>query len=134
MECLLAETLLAYTGGKLDRETAAVVERHLQGCAACREWVAGQKAVWHALDAWEAAPVSPGFDSRLYERIEEERAPRWWRPAFGWRPALSVALASLVIGAALLIQPPRPPSVETLDADRIERALDDVEMLRQLDL
>ena len=67
-------------------------------------------------------------------RIDADRAPHWWRAAFGWRPALSVALVSLVIGAALLIQPPRPAPGEALDADRIERALDDVEMLRQLDL
>jgi hypothetical protein len=57
------------------------------------------------------------------------------------RPALSLALASVVLLAAILIRPapPRPvhapqqAQVESLDADRLERALDDVEMLRQLD-
>jgi hypothetical protein len=49
-------------------------------------------------------------------------------------------LASLLVLAALLLERPRsstlpltaPSHSESLDADRLERALDDVEMLRQL--
>ena len=48
----------------------AILERHIAICPACREFAAGQRAVWQALDTWEAAPVSPDFDRRLYRRIE----------------------------------------------------------------
>jgi hypothetical protein len=94
------------------------------------------------------AAVSEDFDRKLYRRIEqEERARRWSgliRPlrGLGLRPALSLALASVVLLAAFLMrpQPPKPAplpqqaQVETLDADRLERTLDDVEMLRQLNV
>ena len=110
-----------------------------------------QRAVWTALDQWEAAPISPGFDRQLYARIarEENRIP-WWQAIVKslWagsspsslRPALSLALASLLVLAAFLLERPRsstlpltaPGHSESLDADRLERALDDVEMLRQL--
>lgn len=141
MECPVrarenAAVLLDYCAGKLDPPAAAVLERHLEQCEACRGWLKDQQAVWTALEAWEAAPVSLDFDRRLYRRIEQEQRPAWRRLA--WRPAFSLALASLVVLAALLIRPPKPvdrphqAQVETLDADRLERTLDDMEMLRQL--
>lgn len=54
----------------------------------------------------------------------------------------TLALASVVLLAAILIRPappqpaplPQQAQVESLDADRLERALDDVEMLRQLNV
>ena len=79
--------LLAYGSRRLDAHAAAALEQHLESCSACREFVAGQSAVWNALDLWEAAPVSPDFDRRLYRRIEEQVA--WWE---------------------LLLRPFRPPS------------------------
>ena len=55
------------------------------------------------------------------------------------KPALSLALAGLIVLAGLLFVRPAPPppvhkaqTQEALDADRIEKALDDVDMLRQL--
>lgn len=153
MECPVRERrntdlLLDYCAERLDRQTAADLAGHIASCPACEEWIRGQKQVWEALDAWEEVPVSDGFDRKLYERIacEEDRKP-WWR---AFRPArrpvtasaLSLALASLLGLAILLVERPKPPvaspagaaRVETLDADRIEKALDDVEMLRELDV
>ena len=153
MECPAREgekaaVLMEYCARKLDPRSAAVVERHVAQCDACQDWIRAQQAVWEALDAWEAAPVPSDFDRKLYERIErEERPARWsgllWRlRAVNLRPALSLALASAVLLAALLIRPhppkpvplPQQAQVESLDADRLERALDDVEMLRQLNV
>ena len=65
-----AQLLLDYGTRKLEPETVAALERHIAICGACREFVSGQRAVWQALDAWEAAPVSADFDSRLYRRRE----------------------------------------------------------------
>src|ERR1017187_10642785 len=65
-----AQWLLDYRAGKLEPESAARLEEHIATCGACREFARGQRAVWEALDGWEAAPVSGGFDRRVYERIE----------------------------------------------------------------
>src|SRR2546429_35515 len=71
-----AQQLLDYCTRNLDAQAAAILERHIAICPACREFADNQRAVWQALDAWEAAPVSADFDRRLYERIEHD-VP-WW--------------------------------------------------------
>jgi len=98
-----------YFARKLDPNSSLAMERHLEHCAACQEWMRRQQMVWSALDGWEAAAVSPDFDRQLYQRIAREERPPFWSGLF--RPAFSLALASLVLLAALLIRPlpPRPP-------------------------
>ena len=71
-----AALLLDYAAGKLAQETAANMEQHMETCPACAEFVRGQRAVWQALEGWEAAPVSMDFDRRLYARIERQAS--WW--------------------------------------------------------
>jgi anti-sigma factor RsiW len=135
-----AAVLMDYFARKLDPNSSLAMERHLEHCAACQEWMRRQQMVWSALDGWEAAAVSPDFDRQLYQRIAREERPPFWSGLF--RPAFSLALASLVLLAALLIRPlppqaagpPQQAHVESLDVDRLEKALDDVEMLRQLNL
>ena len=61
-----AQQLLDYCTRKLDRPTAEILEKHMAICPACREFAAQQRAVWEALDGWEAEPVSADFDRRLY--------------------------------------------------------------------
>ncbi len=151
MECPIetpdhVERLVAYSAGRLDSAARSQVEAHLWDCAGCRELVAAQKKVWDALDRWEADPVSAGFDRRLYRRIQERIS--WWdylarplRPLLVRRGIPIAAAAALVIVAGLLSQPPPglppapPPKLSELDAaspDQVERALDDMEMLREL--
>jgi len=88
--------------------------------------------------------VTEDFNRRLYRRIDEEERTsfwiRWVRPWLGlrWRPALSLAAASAAVVAAFLVQAPqsapRPAETEIVDAEQVERALDDLDMLRQLNL
>jgi anti-sigma factor RsiW len=68
-EC--SELIVDYVAGTLDSNTEAAFRRHLESCAACCEAVAGQKAVWSALDEdlWLKPAVSPDFDQKLFERI-----------------------------------------------------------------
>ena len=56
------ETLLDYAGGMGDSDDRDAVERHLEACPACRDFVAAQRALFAALDTWEAPDVSAGFD------------------------------------------------------------------------
>jgi anti-sigma factor RsiW len=138
-----AVLLLAYCTRKLDAESTAILERHMEICPACRECASGQRAVWEALDAWEAAPVTLDFDRRLYGRIDRDVS--WWqllmrplRPALA-RQGLSIAAAAcLVVMAGVLLQhpasappaaQPRSAQVEAFGPDQVEPALDAMHML-----
>jgi hypothetical protein len=140
-----ADMLLAYCSRKLDPESTAILEDHMRICPACREFSSGQRAVWKALDAWEAAPVSADFDRRLYQRIEKEVS--WWdllmrpfRPLL-FRQGLPVAAAAaLVVVAGVLIERPAavPSSgmpvsaqVDVVAPDQAEHALQEMEMMRE---
>jgi anti-sigma factor RsiW len=140
------ERLLAYASRKLDAGDSAELERHLEICPACREFAAGQRAVWEALDDWEAAPVSSDFDRRLGERIAGQVS--WWdlamrpfRPLTAWRVVPVAAAACVAILAGVLLERPSGPAlvrpataqVETLQPDQVEHALDDLEMISQFD-
>jgi anti-sigma factor RsiW len=137
------DRLLDYASGRLDAGAAAGLERHLETCAACREFVEGQQSVWQALDIWEAEPVSPDFDRRLLSRLEPEQSwwSRLWSPLHPARFRLGLgmgAAAALLIVAGALVQqrpglPPLPtsPSAQagTLEPEQVEDALDEMEML-----
>ena len=138
------EMLVAYAAGELDLETARAVEQHLDGCANCRAKAADQAAVWNALDAWEAPPVSPDFNRRLYGRIEQGVPISWWerltRPfrPMPLRQALPLAAtAALLLMAGVILQhsgplaPAAVPPSQTVRADQVESTLDDLDLLRQ---
>jgi hypothetical protein len=145
-----ADLLLAYCARRLDAVSAAALERHIEICSECARFRDEQEMIWKALDAWEAAPVSPGFDSRLYARIEQanaapwyERFAAWARPAL-WRPAFPLAAACTVIVAGFLLDQPHgtrvaPANTGTIqvtvsEAEQVERTLDDIQMLHQLEM
>jgi anti-sigma factor RsiW len=138
-----AEMLLQYCARKLDAENTAILERHMEICPACREFASGQRAVWNALDAWEAAPASADFDRRLYHRVEREIS--WWdllmrplRPMMVRHGLPAAAAACLVVMMGVLLQRPvavpvdtQPESaqVEAVQPEQVEHALDAMEML-----
>jgi anti-sigma factor RsiW len=144
-----AEWLLDYRAGKLDPESAARLEEHIATCGACEEFARGQRAVWEALDGWEAAPVSADFDRRLYGRIEAQVS--WWdlliRPfrssfrAVTPRGILAAtAAACLLLTAGILLeQPALPPApapndmaqMDTVQPEQVVRTLDAMEMLNE---
>jgi anti-sigma factor RsiW len=141
-----ADQLLAYTARRLEPEAAAVFERHMESCAACRQFAQAQQAVWSALDAWEAMPVSVDFNRRLYRRIEEQGS--WWqrltrplRPVLVRQGLPAAAAACLLVTAGILIERPgSTPSesqsaqieaVQAVQADQVEDALEDMELLRE---
>ncbi|HYZ87288.1 MAG TPA: zf-HC2 domain-containing protein [Bryobacteraceae bacterium] len=149
-----ATALLDYSAGKLDALETATIEAHLESCPDCKAFVSAQKELWTSLDLWQAPAVSDGFDQRLYARIAEESKATWFEralqqirepfAAFSWAKAMPVAAACAVLAGALLLYTPRtqtsqPPAtkagavpLESVDLDQVERALDDLDMLRQL--
>jgi anti-sigma factor RsiW len=142
-----AELLLAYTARRLDPARTGMLEDHMNVCAQCAEFRAGQALVWQALDAWEAPPVTPDFNRRLYQRIEAEAAAPWYKrllnaPLEMWKPAVPLAAACLLVVAGFMLDhrvamsPGPSPAVRTVsvsDAEQVENALDDLQLLRQLD-
>lgn len=144
-----ADLLLDYCNRRLAPELTEAYDRHLAVCPACQAFAKSQSAVWNALDAFEAMPISEDFDKRLYARIEQEQRAgfleRLWNRLTvdglpSWRPALPVA-AALVVAVGLWVRPGTVPSmnevapvvkVESADAEQIERALEDMEMLNQI--
>lgn len=145
MECPIQargkkDLLLDYCSHSLDAGSAAEVEAHLAACPGCKAWTEAHMRTWSLLDDWQAAPISPDFERKLRERIalQEERTP-WWKAVWQsfaarpLKPALSAALVALLLLAGLLfVRPTSAPPQETIDADRLEKALDDVDMLRQV--
>jgi len=136
------ELVLAYGARTLTPDQAAAFERHMLSCAGCREMAAAQQAVWSALDAWTPEPISSNFDEKLYQRIVAEEQSPWWRRLFrtNWslRPAMPVAAACGVLIAAFLLRSPQSvpapqsPAQPRLRIEQVERALDDIDMLKQL--
>ena len=135
-----SELLLEYTGGRLEARAARALEAHLESCARCREFAQNQTAVWQALEAWEAEPVSMDFDRRLFARIEQAPAS-WWARLTGqmMHHAVPVAAAGVMILAGLMLErtavtPVAPPQesaqVDVLGPEQVQSALDDMEMLR----
>jgi anti-sigma factor RsiW len=138
------QVLLDYGARKLDSERTAVLERHLEICASCREFAAQQRTLWEAMDSWEAPPVSADFDRRLYRRIEREVSlwdmlVRPFRPLLVRRGLPIAAAACLLVMAGVLIdQPAGKPmqqkdmaQMESVQPEQVEQALDAMEMLSE---
>jgi anti-sigma factor RsiW len=139
-----AELILAYGARTLDADQGAAFERHMLSCAECRELAAAQQSVWSALDDWKPEPISSNFDEKLYQRILTEEQRPWWQRLFAanwsFRPAMPVAAACGILIAVFLLRspepapPPAPPSSSSpqIRIEQVERALDDIDMLKQL--
>lgn len=146
-----AEILLSYCARSLEPAQAARLEQHLTVCAECRAWAEEQQAVWAAMDAWEAEPFSADFDAVLFAKLAEAEAPsagqrgmaavrQFLQGGLGWRPMVSAGAVALTLVVGLLLTDPfRPEPVgqtvklEAQEIEQAERALEDLEMLRQLE-
>src|ERR1700736_3633556 len=141
-----ADLLLSYSARRLNPESTAILEAHMEVCPQCREFRDGQRTLWEALDQWEARPISADFNRRLYRKIEEQDQLGWWERIFGagrpmfLRPALPLAAtACLVLVAGLMIDPGRivttaSETPQVREVEQVERTLEDMEMLRQFNL
>ena len=130
-------------GSPEEREFSRILESSQE----LREVQKQQQAVWSAMELWESVEPSMNFDRQIRQRVEELSARRsWFR---GWfpapRPGLAMALTALfVVAAGVVRQQPRlgPETVarvlETAAAEayfeEFSRALDDLEMLAELDI
>lgn len=125
---------------------------YLQASPECRAMYEQQQAVWEALDLWEPAEPSAGFDRALYETIERGEANgltggwgwlgrplEWLRLDWlrldwlsGLRPGLAAGLAALLLiaGAIVTYQPRRSETaVAARQIPRVET--EDVDQIDQ---
>ncbi len=146
-----ADLLLSFCAQTLEPEKSAPLLRHIAECADCRAATEAQLAVWDMLDSWEAAPISSDFDAKLYARLELEQPNlSWWRritqplSALSWKPAFSIGTACIAMIAVFLIRSPQSTQfvpadsssqvrIEKVDIEAVERSLDDMDMLTQIE-
>jgi len=136
-----SDLIIAYAARMLGPADRAALEHHLELCVSCREMAAAQRTVWSALDELTPLPVSSNFDAKLYQRIREEQHSAWWQRLFqadwSWRPMMPVAAACAVLIIASMVKSSQPSvaspsqSQPKLQIEQVERALDDIEMLKQ---
>lgn len=143
------DILLDYCSRSLDPDRRAMFERHMVHCSECREMASAQSEIWMAMDAFEAEPVSADFDQKLYARIDRlEHVPVWekfWAPVRSylqgqpaWKPVLSVAAASAALAVVFFVRTdvmaPQPlPAINVQEVVEAEKALEDLDMLGQLE-
>ena len=148
-----AEILLDYCSQRMDPERATEFRLHVADCGDCKQVVEAQESVWNALDAFEAMPVSMDFDRKLWARIDAEDSRSWWQrswtrvtdgPAIGWsnflfswKPMLVAATACAALAAVMIVATPKPvdpqiPGDQKQLMERVEKSLDDVDMLNQI--
>ncbi len=100
MSCGQARWLHGYFDGELDAARAAEFEAHLEGCAACTQALAAQKALRNALgaaDLYAKAPAS--LRSRVRAQLPAPRAALVPRGPF-WRGlAAAASLVIVLVGA-----------------------------------
>jgi anti-sigma factor RsiW len=150
--CPTEDMLLDYAAGRLNRAQASVFEAHAEHCARCAAMRMSQAAVWQSLDEWKAAAVSDGFNRELWRRIDEDaRQSSWTRELAAalqfsfWKRLAPLAVAMAVIVTAFVfdhsgkqpgrIQSNSPSSivVTASEADQLDRALDDIQLLHEVD-
>ena len=149
-----SEAIIAFGAGSLPAVDTIAYRQHLDNCAECKQTVEAQREVWSALDSWTPDHVPSNFDEGLYVRIhayeQQSRLTRVWRRVvdnfseWSWKPLMPVAVACTVLMVASLLNSPipkhlSPPSVEKasdtrVDLQQVERALDDLDMLKQFGL
>jgi anti-sigma factor RsiW len=121
-----AELIVGYGARTLDPDATAAFENHIRFCDDCRQAAALQAAVWTALDEWPHTPVPPDFDQRFFQRIAQEKNRGRWL----WRVLLPAA-ACIALASLLLLPHPKP--VPGPPIEQVEHALDDIDLLSQVD-
>jgi len=129
MSCQKMETrILAYVDGRLKEGERAEVEKHLEGCAACRLRANEFRAVGDLLDELPMIEPSGAFNARVHALVAAE--PQKRKSWFAWlAPSPRIAfVASLLLVATIWLgsrQTP-PPAIAEQDLPVVENADYDV--------
>jgi len=147
--------LLAFVAGRVRGPDGIRLRAHLEDCHRCSEYVAKQKAIWGILDEWEPEFTRPDFTSDVVVRVNNLPPENWFVQsgrfimARMFRPACTVATISALLAISLYIRNPfvtstqapfaprvvaaAPQGISPVEAEQMDRALDDLQLLHQLD-
>lgn len=92
--CDERERLIGYVYDEVDAAERAVIDRHLESCAECRDEIRGLRSVRQDLLAWDV----PQHGS-VWEPFAPARLRPWWREVPAWAMAVAATIMFL-IGAA----------------------------------
>jgi anti-sigma factor RsiW len=119
MSCERMENrILAYLDGRLNESEHAEVQKHLDGCAACRVRANEFSSVSDLLDELPVIEPSPAFDVRVRARIAAEPLKQsgwaWLRPS----PRIAFATSMLLLATVLVsYRTDTPPLISPDQAD-----------------
>jgi hypothetical protein len=140
MNCQTARDRILEMAGRPEPE----IENHLRACPSCAQMRQEQLALWRRLDEWTAPEISPGFEARLFRRMEARSSwfTRWLgpvQPAFAGALACLVLLAGVVLDRARHVPPPpdQPVAIQGWDREdlrQMDTALDDMQMLSEFEI
>jgi hypothetical protein len=114
-------------------EASAEVRAHVASCASCSAFAAESAAVEGLLASDSDEPARPGFDTRFFARLADEKAKRqtkvwrWPRLAF---VSFGTALAALLVVVVVSRSEPREDAAGATD---LELAMN-LEMIEELDV
>jgi anti-sigma factor RsiW len=103
----IQKRLSAYQDGEISGKERERIAVHLEGCPACRSAYAELEQAWQWLEKISEIQASPGFEQRLFERINDVPEPHaWWHFHWvpwvdQWRLAPAMAAVLLLVGAVL---------------------------------
>jgi anti-sigma factor RsiW len=130
------ESLTLFHYGELETADRLGVEKHLQGCAACRRELAQLRSTLEILPK-RAPEFSPGeiraFNERVVRRIRP-RPRQSFRPAFGWSLAATAAVLLMVTLHSPTPAPQQPSPEMALQTDAEIERLPEPELLLNLEL
>jgi anti-sigma factor RsiW len=129
MSCQKMETrILAYVDGRLKQGERGEVEKHLEGCAACRLRVNEFRAVNELLDELPVIEPSGAFNARVHALVAAEPEKRsGWLAWFTPSPRIAF-VASMLLLATIWVgtRSSPPPQIAPTDLPVVESADYDV--------
>jgi len=122
--------------GTLDERTSLELERHLAGCPACREEIAGLDRMWSLLGEVGEERAGEEMRSRFYAMLAgEEARARGTKSWFGWiegiwpanpLPQGAMLLATLILGLLLGMR------MDGDESSEVRRLREDVQSMSQV--
>jgi hypothetical protein len=149
--------LVAFVAGTVRGPEGAQLRAHLDDCAPCSEYVAGQKAIWQLLDEWEpefpSSALGASFGRDVVAKVATLPPEPWFAKSGRWvmgrilQPALTATAITAIIAIGFYVRDPfsatlqyspakavaTPRAISPVEAEQVDRAFDDMQLLHQLD-
>ena len=113
------------------------LHEHVRGCVSCADFCAAQEALEVSLQSMENVSAGPGFDTRFFARLQEQKQQKQAARAVSWTRRLWWALLPLTAAsvAGVLVYQRSQAERETTDAAVAAdmELLQDLPVVEQLD-